>query len=88
MELTKLNIINNALENAQAKAMDLIGIPKELNVIARSRELDNIAKDKNPNPATTILNRTGTTTKNLAIIKNLATAKTLDVTKNRNPGDT
>ena len=69
VELTKLNIINNALENAQAKAMDLIGIPMELDVIARSRELDNIIKDKDPNPATTILNRTETKTRNMAIIK-------------------
>ena len=64
------------------------GIPKEFDVIARSRELDNIAKAKDPNPATTILNRIGTTTRNLVIIKNLATVKTLDVAKNRNPGNT
>ena len=46
VKLTKLNIINNALEKAQEKARDLISIPMEANVIARSRELDNIAKAK------------------------------------------
>ena len=88
LEPTELHIINNALEQAQMKAMDLIGIPKEFDVIARSREPDHIAKAKNPNPATTILNQIGTTTRNLAIIKDLATIKTLDVTKNWKPGDT
>ena len=62
VELTNLNIINNALKKAQTKAMDLIGIPKEFDVIARSRELDNIAKATDPNIATTILNQIGTTT--------------------------
>ena len=88
VELTELHIINNALEKAETKAMDLIGIPKEFDVITRSRELDNIAKAKNPNPATTILNRIEMKTRNLAIIKGLAIIKTLDVAKNRNPGDT
>ena len=88
VQLNELNIINNVLEKAQTKTMDLIGIPKEFEVIARSRELDNIAKAKDPNPATTIHNQIGTKTRNLAIIKNLATVKTLDVAKNRNPGET
>ena len=74
------------MEKAQTKALDLIGIPKEFNVIARSRELDNIAKATDPNPATTIHYQIGTKTRNLAIIKNLATLKTLDVAKNLNPG--
>ena len=88
VELTELHIINNALDKAHTKAMDLIGIPREFNVNARSRELDNIAKAKDPKPATKILNWIGTTTRNPAIIKDLATIKTLDAAKNRNPGDT
>ena len=76
------------MEKAKTKALDLIGIPKEFDIIGRSRELDNIAKAKDPNPTTTILNRIWTKTRNLAIIRDLATVKTMDVTKNRNPGDT